>query len=1076
MTRPFDAASVLAHLTSFQNATVAHVMKRLHSDEGTRRFLVADETGLGKSMVARGVIARTIERLQGDSSVGRIDIIYVCSNRDLARQNLSRLDVLGGSNLPVADRLTMLAAHTHRFDEAPTVGGKGVNLVSFTPGTSFDMGWRTGQAPERALLFLLLEGPLGLTGYTATAGLRLLQGTVHRLETFRRSVETLRADLVDGLNVTIADSFAATAQSSGLLRRFVSLVEQLGRRRALTDEETKAAKDLTGELRAALARASVDALKPDLIILDEFQRFRHLLDPEEPAGELAHALFEHGEARVLLLSATPYKPFTYAEERADDEDHYRDLFETLGFLAEGSPVDVSEIRQHLATYREQTMTGDDSSAAAREVTRRLTELMCRTERPSAGEVDMLAEVADSASDLRADDMLGYAVLQSIAREVDAPMPVDYWKSVPYFVNFLERYQIGGKLRDALRDPAARARLRPLLRHAQQLDRKVIERFGPVDFGSPRLRALASDLFDAGAWRLLWLPASLPYHQPGTPFDSQAVVGLTKRLVFSSWAATPTSIAALLSYEAERRIADGTRWTQNTSSGRESIATRLDFRLREDGVPASMTTLALFFPNPALASATDPLNIARERPAEVMKLSYMESAVAPVVRRLLDGLTPNDMPLEQQHWSAPFGLHGATPDIGLDEMAHALAGAPTGQRGERALRSHVEMATATQQRSSHDERARGELVQAVVQLGLHGPGNVAYRALGRLIRSGDAITAEGHWCAAAVVASALRSVFNRPDATVLLDRLDLQPGQPYWRNVLAYCGAGNLQAVLDEYLHHLASSETRPTTDAALLHLAELARDAISLRPSSYEAFDWRRPDKPITMTSRFALRYAGQGRADDSERPSEVRKAFNSPFWPFVLATTSAGQEGIDFHWWCHAVVHWNTPANPVDFEQREGRVNRYAGHAIRKNVAARHRTSILASRTRDPWEAAYAHAVEYREEYGDLSPHWVYPGDAKIQRHALPLPLSRDVARLDRIRQDVVLYRLAFGQPRQEDLLELLRRRGHADVTTALLDLRPPRPDEATSARDRRTNDVEVRATTKASRRSDRGGNHPLV
>ena len=34
-------------------------------------------------------------------------------------------------------------------------------------------------------------------------------------------------------------------------------------------------------------------------------------------------------------------------------------------------------------------------------------------------------------------------------------------------------------------------------------------------------------------------------------------------------------------------------------------------------------------------------------------------------------------------------------------------------------------------------------------------------------------------------------------------------------------------------------------------------------------------------------------------RLPEVREAFNSPFQPFVLATTSVGQEGIDFHWWC---------------------------------------------------------------------------------------------------------------------------------------------------------------------------------
>jgi len=71
-------------------------------------------------------------------------------------------------------------------------------------------------------------------------------------------------------------------------------------------------------------------------------------------------------------------------------------------------------------------------------------------------------------------------------------------------------------------------------------------------------------------------------------------------------------------------------------------------------------------------------------------------------------------------------------------------------------------------------------------------------------------------------------------------------------------------------------------------------------------------------------------------------------------------QEGIDFHWWCSAVVHWNTPANPanpanpVDFEQREGRVHRFGGHAIRRNVAAAHRADALASAEPDVWKAAY--------------------------------------------------------------------------------------------------------------------------
>ena len=106
------------------------------------------------------------------------------------------------------------------------------------------------------------------------------------------------------------------------------------------------------------------------------------------------------------------------------------------------------------------------------------------------------------------------------------------------------------------------------------------------------------------------------------------------------------------------------------------------------------------------------------------------------------------------------------------------------------------------------------------------------------------------------------------------------------------------------------------------------------------------------MRVRFAVRFGRDGTDDEKvlQRASSVRAAFNSPFWPFVLTSTSVGQEGLDFHQYCHAVVHWNLPANPVDLEQREGRVHRYKGHAIRKNLAARHAAAAFGRRAADPW------------------------------------------------------------------------------------------------------------------------------
>lgn len=85
MTDRFRADDALRPLKAFQRKTVDYVAKRLLSDpDAVRHFLVADEVGLGKTMVARGVIARTIEALQ--DSVPRIDIVYICSNGAIAKQ------------------------------------------------------------------------------------------------------------------------------------------------------------------------------------------------------------------------------------------------------------------------------------------------------------------------------------------------------------------------------------------------------------------------------------------------------------------------------------------------------------------------------------------------------------------------------------------------------------------------------------------------------------------------------------------------------------------------------------------------------------------------------------------------------------------------------------------------------------------------------------------------------------------------------------------------------------------------------------------------------------------------------
>src|SRR5207244_11520762 len=183
-----DVDRELARLKDFQRLTVDYVHRRFWLDpDSTKRFLVADEVGLGKTLVARGVIAKTIEHLW--DSIDRIDIVYICSNAQIARQNLSRLNI-GGHKIDHADRLTLL----------PTVitdlRANKVNYVSFTPGTSFHVTETGGRSAERVLLYRLLAASWGRQAIASRAWLRFFEGSSSS-ESFGRELRGFDRNSID---------------------------------------------------------------------------------------------------------------------------------------------------------------------------------------------------------------------------------------------------------------------------------------------------------------------------------------------------------------------------------------------------------------------------------------------------------------------------------------------------------------------------------------------------------------------------------------------------------------------------------------------------------------------------------------------------------------------------------------------------------------------------------------------------------------------------------------------------------------------------------------------------------------
>jgi hypothetical protein len=1034
-----EVERILAGLKGFQRDAVDHVIELLYRTPGSSgRFLVADETGLGKSVIARGVIASAIAELQNADDIDRIDVVYICSSTDLAKQNLRRLNVTGDPLIGITSRLTLLALESQRLVSDATLSGKKVNLVSFTPGTSFEMGWQTGSQEERQLLHIILNGGMdSADAKSERASALFFQGGVASVDRFQAGIARMRAMLKAGPDPVILREFTLAIQVDGLREQFDLMCDQLRGLEMLPPEMRREVNHLTARLRGALAAASVESLEPDLVILDEFQRFRHLIDPNSgsAASELAHNLFNYRDAKVLLLSATPYKPFTTVAGDSED-DHYKDFMTTLGFLADGNPAALERIRRGFRNYRQAIITGSDAAMEASELRAALLPFMSRSERPRLEEGrDLL--VRRVVSDVPTpDDLHDFAALQNFARAIDSPVSLDYWKSIPYFASFMEGYRPGERARQQLGTGTATTEVRSSIARLRSIDPQVIRDYEEVDYANARLRAFAAETLEKEWWKLLWVPPSMPYLAPGGVYLDFSDGSVTKRLIFSAWSSVPTSLASLLSYEAERRMVAGSGLTENTADARRAVSARFDYVVRE-GRPVGMSTLALFWPHPALAVIGDPLSLV-DNQSQLLE--------ADVARNRVDGrirsrVGKSDNAQSEATWETFFGWPGSWPD-GVHRRSDAAAYWLAGRGGAtmdtedadpgRALPVHAKVAL--------EQAASPRWHEDLGLLALHSPGNIAYRALGRICGEMDQELRTALWRSAARLANGIRTLFNRMDVMFLLDRL-YGSEQPYWRSVLQYCADGNLQSVLDEYCFQLKLELASSVIDTdAISQIADRAIEALTLRASRYNARATDAEFSRIPITVRFALRYGAAGKDTESVRAPEVRNAFNSPFWPFVLASTSVGQEGIDFHWWCHSVVHWNLPPNPVDFEQREGRVNRFGGHAVRKNVASAHGRNALASvgTGGNPWQCAFNAAVDHAE-LGEFSPWWIYPGDARVERLIVHFPLSREDAQYERLRDSLALYRMMLGQPRQEDMMELLRQRGVTEGQVAQLDLRPP-------------------------------------
>lgn len=1032
----FSAATVLEGLKDFQRRTVDYAFARMFSDDHrSRRFLVADEVGLGKTLVAKGLIAKTVEHLWDKAD--RIDVIYVCSNADIAAQNVARLMIPGQPAYAKATRLTLLPLVTQELR------AHRVNFISFTPGTTFNQGHRSGRRDERILIYQMLRE---LQHVDEKGLLSAMKGAV-------KDWDRWSSDATNelGFDPDIAQAFREqVAADETLLTEIQAVAEAYrDRRRKVSDADQSRCLAMVGHLRRRLAKVCLGALQPDLVILDEFQRFSDLLDDPQsnPSAELAHELFNYSEdLRVLLLSATPYKMYSRDD---DEENHYRDFLRTVGFLMPASGAELGRLKEDIRLYRTGLLAArseadmDVLAGAKARIEGLLTRVMCRTERVgSTLRADAMVQERLMVPSLQAADLREFRALDAMSRRLDEPEPIEYWKSSPYLLNFMRDYDFKRAIREDQK--RASSAIADLLEDGDLslVHSKSIERYDALDPANPRVRALMSEIDADGLWRLLWMPPSLPYWQPRGVYGAARRV--SKHLVFSAWNVVPDALAAMLSFEVERRLAKQTGGRTTYSAMPKRFAARLRFSGHRDGRLRGMSALMLMFPSRSLVELVDPiqLSIADGEPQlyEVVR-QRAAALLRPLVERFVDR-SVQEGPFDRRwYWVALARLEASRhPDSRIWCRFGWPSAGPTSEHDDAhqasGFSAHVELWLQVCESTPESMgRVPHDLAEVLADIALAGPATCALRSLSRLCTEGRDLPLPV-LTAAARVAEGLRSQFNSPRAVALLKATEDEEDS-YWQQVLQYSADGNLQALLDEYAHVLRESvglsSVEPAETAA--RIADAMFEAMSLRAATLRPEevsldeDRRLRVQPLEpgMRTHFAVRFGAQ---DDEEgavaRKEVVQAAFNSPFWPFVLASTSVGQEGLDFHTWCHSVVHWNLPSNPVDMEQREGRVHRYKGYAVRKNVALRYGARLRANggTHSDPWTALFELAVQDRQKgSNDLAPYWICEteGGASIERRILALPLSRDEARYRRLRRSIALYRMVFAQPRQEDLLACL-------------------------------------------------------
>lgn len=1082
----------LSGLKDFQSKTVDYVFD-LMCNKGQNKVLVADEVGLGKTIIAKGLLAKSFDKFLNttDSKSKQFRVVYICSNLALANQNLNKLNFLGEDTILETDidRLTYLA---FKQDEK-----KGVfKISSLTPATSFTDRNGYGESDERALLYTILTDYEVFSTTSRRNGLRwLLKGNKEinnwdnllkdydyykndwiKNDVYSKFREKLRAyEIVRGKNPGLFE-YLGKKDKISLWNALMKICDDLSGKNI---HKFAYASELTSTLRRLLSFVCVqNYLKADFFILDEFQRYNQLIKWEQeeqaPAVEMAKAVFSIKDAKILMLSATPFKAYTNDFDEINGEVHYQEFKSVLKFLVgekdDSFWKDYESDRKSFFKIISNSKDFKEDKNKAVLIKNKLENLyktaIVRTERfiVSKDGNSLTKEMLQEPLKISMEDIHEFITLDKINKTLNEltnsslPVPIEYIKSTPFPLSFLDGYQLKEKLKNHLLDFPELALLLKKSGGAW-FSKKTIETYKPIisrrgtKLPNAKVRLLIDKALDQNGWKLLWIPPSLPYYNLQGAF--QNTENFTKTLVFSSWIMVPRMIATVISYEAERKSI-GKYLETNKEDGEEinyfskprSPKPRFTFKTIKGEDPKQMSNFALVYPCETLANIYNPVeNLKHKKTYKGIRKDVKELIDARISELGLRSIGSGTGEIDKWFWAAPllldkkdkvsreiiekwFASEKQDQNISIDTEV-----AQTDKSENSGKQQHLDYLVSVFKSEDIslpylDDKKYDELLEHLTDMTLGSPAICTLRTLKKYYSESGELHESSY-----NISLALLSLFNKPESISII-RLTTQ-GHTFWNQALNYCIDGNIQSMLDEFCYLLYDCENFKDVKKLSNHLC----DILNLRTSSIEVDDLNsfiNERKKHAIRTNYAIDFGSQrvAKTHGSNRQINVRQTFNSPFRPFVLATTSIGQEGLDFHLYCKSIFHWNLPSNPIDFEQREGRINRYKGLVIRQNlihILNNEFENIDQSMFLWDWLFKQAEKEQLKAPIPcDLIPYWhLEPeGGNYIERYVPTYPYSKDVLKYKDIIKVLTYYRLTFGQPSQQELIKTLENHSQNGLT----------------------------------------------